>query len=153
MQEPLCLFSFPFFFITFSPSFPQVKLCALLPRYLPYLPNSFSTPSLCVNPSLFPVFPLMPFLLPCGEKTQLFSTTFWIISFLKGIWKKARFCFTKHLSQLDTHLRDHFQWSCMDVRVGLWRKLSAEELTLLNCDVGEDSWESLGLQGDPTSPF
>ena len=39
------------------------------------------------------------------------------------------------------------------VRVGLWRKLSAEELMLLNCGVGEDSWESLGLQGDPTSPF
>ena len=45
------------------------------------------------------------------------------------------------------------QWSCMDVRVGLWRKLSAEELMLFNCGVGEDSWESLGLQGDPTSPF
>ena len=28
----------------------------------------------------------------------------------------------------------------------------AEELMLLNCGVGEDSWESLGLQGDPTSP-
>ena len=41
----------------------------------------------------------------------------------------------------------------MDVRVWLWRKLSAEELMLLNCGVGEDSWESLGLQGDPTSPF
>ena len=41
----------------------------------------------------------------------------------------------------------------MDVRVGLGRKLSAEELMLLNCGVGEDSWESLGLQGDPTSPF
>ena len=40
----------------------------------------------------------------------------------------------------------------MDVRVGLWRKLSTEELMLLNCGVGEDSWESLGLQGDPTSP-
>ena len=39
----------------------------------------------------------------------------------------------------------------MDVRVGLWRKLSAEELMLLNCGVGEDSWESLGLQGDPIS--
>ena len=39
----------------------------------------------------------------------------------------------------------------MDVRVGLWRKLSAEELMLLNCGTGEDSWESLGLQGDPTS--
>ena len=30
----------------------------------------------------------------------------------------------------------------MDVRVGLWRKLSAGELMLWNC-VGEDSWESL----------
>ena len=38
----------------------------------------------------------------------------------------------------------------MDVRVGLWRRLSAKELMLLNRGVGEDSWESLGLQGDPT---
>ena len=37
----------------------------------------------------------------------------------------------------------------MDVRVGLWRKLSAKKLMLLNCGVGEDSWASLGLQGDP----
>ena len=36
----------------------------------------------------------------------------------------------------------------MGVRVGLWRKLSAKELMLLNCGVGEDSWELLGLQGD-----
>ena len=27
--------------------------------------------------------------------------------------------------------------------------MGAEELMLLNCGVGEDSWESLGLQGDP----
>ena len=40
----------------------------------------------------------------------------------------------------------------MDVRVGLERKLSEEELMLLNCGVGEDSLESLVLQGDPTSP-
>ena len=40
----------------------------------------------------------------------------------------------------------------LDVRVGLRRKLRAGELMLLNCGVGEDSWESLGLQGDPTSP-
>ena len=39
----------------------------------------------------------------------------------------------------------------MDVRVGLQRKLSAKELMLLNCGVGEDYWES-GQQGDPTSP-
>ena len=38
----------------------------------------------------------------------------------------------------------------MDVRVGLQRKLSAKELMLLNCGVGEDSWESLGLKGDQT---
>ena len=30
----------------------------------------------------------------------------------------------------------------MDVRVGLWEKLSAEELVLLNCGIGGDSWES-----------
>ena len=39
--------------------------------------------------------------------------------------------------------------------VWMWEldyKESAEELMLLNCGVGEDSWESLGLQGDPTSP-
>ena len=41
---------------------------------------------------------------------------------------------------------------CMDVRVGLWRKLSAEKLMLLNRGVGEDSQESIGLQGDPTGP-
>ena len=39
------------------------------------------------------------------------------------------------------------------MRVGPRRKLSAEELMLLNCGVGEDSLESLGLQGDqPTNP-
>ena len=31
------------------------------------------------------------------------------------------------------------------------KKLRAEELMLLNCGVGEDSRESLGQQGDPTS--
>ena len=45
-----------------------------------------------------------------------------------------------------------FQKSCMDVRVGPLRKLSANELMLSNCGVGENSWGSLGLQGDPTSP-
>ena len=34
-----------------------------------------------------------------------------------------------------------------------WTRMSTEELMLLNCGVGEDSWESLGLQGAPTSPF
>ena len=32
------------------------------------------------------------------------------------------------------------------------KKCYHQELMLLHCGVGEDSWESLGLQGDPTSP-
>ena len=32
-----------------------------------------------------------------------------------------------------------FQWSCMDVKVRLERKLVAKELIILNCVVGEDS--------------
>ena len=32
-------------------------------------------------------------------------------------------------------------------------KLSAKELMLLNCGVGEDSWESLRLQEEATSQF
>ena len=34
----------------------------------------------------------------------------------------------------------------MDMRVGLQRKLSPEELLLLNCGVGEDSWKSLDCE-------
>ena len=45
-----------------------------------------------------------------------------------------------------------FQWSSMDVSVGLWGKLSTKKLMILNCGVGQDSWESLGLQGDPSFP-
>ena len=41
----------------------------------------------------------------------------------------------------------------MDVRVGLYKESWAlKVLMLLNCGVREDSWESLGLQWDPTSP-
>ena len=66
------------------------------------------------------------------------------------------------------HLRlDHPGWrgsscyltlpSSTSSHVWMWEldhkeSLSTEELMLLNCSVGEDSWESLGLQGDPTSP-
>ena len=37
-------------------------------------------------------------------------------------------------------------WLHMDVRVGPERRLNTEELMLLSCGDGEDSWESLGLQ-------
>ena len=44
-----------------------------------------------------------------------------------------------------------FPYPFMDVRVGPERKLSTKELMLLNCGVGEDSWESFDLQGDQAS--
>ena len=34
-----------------------------------------------------------------------------------------------------------------------WTVKKAERWRILNCGVGEDSWESLGLQGDLTSQF
>ena len=33
------------------------------------------------------------------------------------------------------------------------KKAEHHRTDAFNCGVGEDSWESLGLQGDPTSPF
>ena len=39
---------------------------------------------------------------------------------------------------------------CTDVRIGPKRRLNAKELMLSNCGTGEDSGESLGLQGDQT---
>ena len=47
-----------------------------------------------------------------------------------------------------SNMRTH---SLMKINLGIMFQ-SAKELMLLNCDVGEDSQESLGLQGDPTSP-
>ena len=32
------------------------------------------------------------------------------------------------------------------------KKAECQKIDALNCGVGEDSWESLGQQGDPTSP-
>ena len=32
------------------------------------------------------------------------------------------------------------------------KKVSTEELMILYCGAREDSWKSLGLQGNPTSP-
>ena len=81
--------------------------------------------------------------------------------------KRHLFLWSKVMTNLDSILKSRdiilpkksiksrlcfFQWSCMNVRVLLWRKLSAKELMLLSCGVGEDSRESLRLQGDPTSP-
>ena len=33
-----------------------------------------------------------------------------------------------------------------------YKEIEYQRIDALNCGVGEDSWESLALQGDPTSP-
>ena len=53
------------------------------------------------------------------------------------------------LPSVGSHRVGH-DWS--DAAAAIQLKLSAEVLLLLNYGVGEDSWESLRLQGDPTSP-
>ena len=39
-----------------------------------------------------------------------------------------------------------------NMRIIFWGCIQSIQLMLLNTHVGEDTWESLGLQGDPTSP-
>ena len=43
----------------------------------------------------------------------------------------------------------HFTW-CESWTI---KKAERWRMDAFDCSVGEDSWESLGLQGDPTSPF
>jgi len=67
---------------------------------------------------------------------------------LDSIVKKQRHYFAnKGLSS------QNYGFSSSHVWIESWniKKLSAKEFMLLSCGVGEDSWQSLGLQGDPTS--
>ena len=52
-------------------------------------------------------------------------------------WRIPRTGEPGRLQSVESQRTEHN--SCMDVRVGLQRMLSAEELMLLNCSVGEDS--------------
>ena len=62
------------------------------------------------------------------------------------IQKQRHYFVNKGLSSQGCGFSSNHVW----MWTGLLRKLSTEESMLLNCGVGEDSWESLGLQGDPT---
>ena len=63
--------------------------------------------------------------------------------------KKQRYCFANKgpYSQSYGFSSSHVQIWELDNKKGL----SVEELMLLNCGAGEDSWESLEQQGDQTS--
>ena len=49
---------------------------------------------------------------------------------------------------------EQLNWTELMYGCEIWtiKKAERQQLMLLNCGVGEDSWESLGQQGDQTSP-
>ena len=75
-----------------------------------------------------------------------------------ALWKKSYDYPRQHIKKQTDYFADKspssLSSSFSSSHVWMWEldhKPSAKELMLLNCDVGKDSWESLGLQGDQTS--
>ena len=75
-------------------------------------------------------------------------------------WKKSYDQPRQHKKSRDTtlltkvHLVKAMVFLVVMYRYESWTvKKGTKKLMHLNCGVGEDSWESLGLQGDPTCPF
>ena len=60
---------------------------------------------------------------------------------------------TLYARQQKRHTDKRFWILWEKVEGGMIWENSTEELMLLNCGVGEDSWMSLGLQEGPTNPF
>ena len=67
---------------------------------------------------------------------------------LKAYWKSRDITLPTKVRQVKAMVFPVVMYGCDSWIV---KKLSTEEMMLLNCGVGEDSWESLGQQGDPTS--
>ena len=78
--------------------------------------------------------------LPLGRK---------VMTNLDSIFKSREFTLSTKVRLVKTMVFPVVMYGCEGWTI---KKLSAKELMLLNCSIGEDSWESLGQQGDPTSP-
>ena len=77
-------------------------------------------------------------------------------------WKKNYDKPRQHIKNKKHHFVDkglyNQSYDFSSSHVQMWKldhkiRLSAEELMILNCGAGEDSWESLGLQADQISQF
>ena len=88
----------------------------------------------------------------CGQWLQPWNSK------MLAPWKKSYDKSRQHIKKQRHHFSNKglnnqsygFSHSHVWMRCGPQRRLSAKELMLSNC-AGEDSWESLGLQGDQTS--
>ena len=72
------------------------------------------------------------------------------MTILDSIWKSRDITLPTKVRLVKAMVFPVVMYGCENWTV---KKAERQELMLLNCGVGEDSWESLGLQGDPTSPF
>ena len=72
-----------------------------------------------------------------------------VMTNLDSIFKSREFTLSTKVRLVKTMVFPVVMYGCDSWTI---KKLSAKELMLLNCSIGEDSWESLGQQGDPTSP-
>ena len=80
----------------------------------------------------------------------------WVIipSWLSGSWRSFLYSssvYSFHLFSISSASVRSIPFLSFIVLIFAWN-IPLVSL-LLNCGLGEDSWESLGLQGDPTSPF
>ena len=108
-----------------------------------------------------------------GKQWKQWLTLFWgapkllqmVIAAMK--WKDAYFLGKKVMTNLDSMLKSRditlptkvhlvkamafpvVMCGCESCTI---KKVERQKMMLLNCGVGEDSWEFLGLQEDPTSP-
>ena len=72
------------------------------------------------------------------------------ISNLDSVLKSRNITLLTKISLLKAMVFPVFFYGCESWTV---EKAEHRRIDAFNCGVGEDSWESLGLQGDPTSPF
>ena len=72
-------------------------------------------------------------------------------------WKKSYDEPKQHIKKQRYHFTDQSSYSqsygFSSSHVWIWELDHEESWALLNCGAGEDSWESLGLQGDPTGQY
>ena len=71
----------------------------------------------------------------CGQESFRRNGVALIVN--KRVWNEVLGCNLKNNRMISVRFQGKPSW----------------ELMLLNFGVGEDSWESLGLRGDPTTPF
>ena len=68
-------------------------------------------------------------------------------------WNRFQYCLTQSKANGDSKFFRHWDFKVLEISSGYgwYEDLIPFNHFLLNFGIGEDSWESLGLQGDPTS--